>query len=132
MRDLLALSRLDAETSPMITEPAMTPEDPMPDSPTLREAATAVSDQADPDDDWEGEFYQYLVPHDAIRDLRAALATTPPLDVELAVLDRLYEEIDAYRQREADRGKPVRPAWFLAVVELIASRRSIARLSAKP
>ena len=60
----------------------------MPTSPTLREAAQAVSDQADPDDDFEGQFYQYLVPHDAIVNLRAALgAAQPPLDVDEALRD---------------------------------------------
>ena len=42
----------------------------------LRASAQAVVNQAEADDNWEGEYIDYLVPADAIADLRATL--TPP------------------------------------------------------
>jgi hypothetical protein len=40
----------------------------------LREAATVVAATAEPDEGFEGEFVDYLVPADAIHGLRAVLA----------------------------------------------------------
>ncbi len=45
---------------------------------TLRDAAQAVVDAAEPDDDFEGSFLDYLVPFAAIDRLRAALDAAPP------------------------------------------------------
>lgn len=43
----------------------------------LRAAAQRVVDLAEPDDNWDGEYIDYLVPDEAISALRAALATPP-------------------------------------------------------
>ena len=46
----------------------------------LREAARVVVDNAEADDDFDGQFMQYLVDFDKVDALRAALAATPAED----------------------------------------------------
>jgi hypothetical protein len=43
----------------------------------LREAALRVLAEAETDDNWDGEFTDYLVPAEAVDALRAALAIGP-------------------------------------------------------
>lgn len=53
--------------------------DPRPDpDAALREAAEAVVRQAEPDDNFDGEFIEYLVPWDAIGALRLAIERSGP------------------------------------------------------
>jgi hypothetical protein len=49
---------------------------PDPAEPGLRETAQAVVDKAEPDDSWEGEYVDYLVPAETLDRLLAALSDT--------------------------------------------------------
>lgn len=72
-----------------------------PVSPDLRAAAAAVIQHAEPDEGFEGEFAEYLVPADCIDALRAALdgATGPPRPV----LDDDFYERAAAQARDLAR-----------------------------
>lgn len=78
----------------------------------LRTAAQAILDQADPDDNFDGEFIEYLVPFPAIDALRAALSDTREPDSRSVLDDSIegnLQRVDALRVLElalASQGVP--------------------------
>ena len=91
----------------------------------LREAAERLVDHAETDDDFDGQYTDFLVPADDIERLRAALAATGdsegPGDVRPeVVVERLLHEFD----RRGGRGDGISAATWRQAANLL--RRALA------